>query len=374
MGMWDRWTKPWERGDDTRSRRDYDAYEPLTLPIARGDADAIRSVEQAFFDLVNELNDPKRLVHATRELEREPRWLELAARHRRGPCEAAACALLDTQPRDVVAQLIHRHPLPRPRPALTDASALLSYRSNAAHDDVLWEQAVALGPVDGELREIVLRAAMTKLEALARNADRITQRLRDLEWPLRDGARRSAEEPTHFDHASNPQRSDALAISDIERIVGVRVPVMLEAFWRVVGAIDWAPDPDEPLPRWVDDTIVELIDPLCIDGIDVARDCVAEWSGERQHRKHPELAGAAYAWIAPDRFHKMGISGGSPYEVELDGCVDPRVLYAPEDLRLLPYLRNAMKWGGMPGMAYTQHLSGRARDALAILTKDLEPF
>lgn len=62
---------------------------------------------------------------------------------------------------------------------------------------------------------------------------------------------------------------------------------MLEAFWRVVGVIDWAPQTDEPLPEWVDDGIVELI-------------------------------------------------------------------------------------GGMPGLAYTRHLSGRAGDALAILTKDLE--
>jgi hypothetical protein len=373
--MWDRWTKPWERSDDTRSRRDYDAYEPAALRIAGGDADAIRSVEQAFFDLVNELNDPRRLVHATLELEREPRWLELAARHRRGPCAAGACALLDTQPRDVVALLIERHPLPSPPALLTDASLLLSYRSHSTHEDMLWDRAAALGRVDGELREVLLRTAMAKLEPLARNADRITQRLRDLEWPLRDRPRRSAEAPTYLDDASDARPHDLeLGIKDIERIVGARVPVLLEAFWRVVGAIDWAPQSDEPLPGWVDDSIVELIDPLCIDGLDVAQECAAQWSDERQRRKHPELAGAPGVWIAPDRFHKMGISGGSPYEIEIDGSVDPEVLHAPETKRLLPYLRNAMMWGGMPGMAYARHLNGRARDALAILTKDLESF
>jgi hypothetical protein len=35
------------------------------------------------------------------------------------------------------------------------------------------------------------------------------------------------------------------------------------------------------------DDIVELIDPLCIDRLDVTHECVAEWSAERQLLKHP---------------------------------------------------------------------------------------
>ena len=284
MSFWDRWTKPWVHGDAKRVRREYDAYEPLAMGVDRGDAEAIRSIEAVFFGFVNELRDPKRLVGAAAELEQEPRWLELAARHRRGPCELGACALLDAQPREVVAALIERHPLPGPPVALTDATLLLSYRESASHHEERGRVA-------------------TQMEA-------------------------------------------------IERIAGRRVPVVLEAFWRVVGAIDWRPEEDAHLPGWALDADVEVIDPLCVDGVDVAWESVSEWSEDRERLKHPDLAGAPRVWIAPDRFHKMGISGGESYEVELDGSVDPRVLHAPEDLRLLPYLRNAMKWGGMPGMAY----------------------
>lgn len=375
MSWWRALTQGGAPSDRDDAGPDYEDYARLAERAERADTSAAGSLEQAFYDFTNALNDPRRRESVHASLKSEPRWLELAARFRRGPCELGACALLDEMPRETVAELIARHPLPAAPTVHTDPAAFFTYRSNEHSDAVLWDRVSTLR-VDGELRAVLLRVAMTKLEPIARNADRITERLRRLDWPVHALARRRADVPRYDDETVEaPDRGDLdTQLASIERMVGSRLPVMLEAFWRVVGAIDWSPEPDERLPAWAVDLDLERIDPLCVGGLDGTWYRLDEWSEARERMKHPELAGSARAWIAPDRFHKMGISGGASYELELDGTVDPRVLEAPENLQLLPYLQNALRWGGLPGIAYRRKLSRRARDAFERLTADLEPF
>jgi len=375
MSWWQKLMPDSARVDRHDSGPDYEQYARLAEQAERADTTAAGSLEQAFYDFTNALNDPRRRESVHASLQREPRWLELAARFRRGPCELGACALLDEMPSETVAELITRHPLPPVPAAHTDPAEFFTYRSNEHSDAALWDRVSPLR-VDGELRAVLLRVAMTKLEPVARNADRITERLRHLDWPVQDLARRGADVPRYDDETVDaPDRGDLdTQLASIERMVGSRLPVTLEAFWRVVGAIDWSPEPDERLPAWAVDVGVERIDPLCVGGLDGTWYRLDEWSEERERMKHPELAGSPRALISPDRFHKMGISGGASYQVELDGSVDPRVLEAPENLRFLLYLQNALRWGGLPGIAHRETLSSRARDALEQLTADLEPF
>lgn len=373
-------------------RAGYDAFARLAERAERSDAVARRAVVDVLYRFTNDLG--RRQVKArepsTAEatLEQEPRWLDLAARLRRGPCERAACALLDKFPADVVGGLVARHPLPPTAAPHTKVAAFHPHPADAnASDDVLWQRLVEIGPVDGELRAAALDVAMRRLAPVARNADRITARLVELGWPVREDARRRADapsraEPNPFTGESTTGRiaNDERARGDLdaqiavmERSVGTRLPVVLEAFWRVVGTIDWAPRPDERLPDWAREVGIERIDPLCVENLETAWHCVSEWLDGRTRRKHAELEGPPRVWIAPDRFHKMGISGGAPYEIEIDGSFDPPVLKTPETLRLLPYIRHAMRWGGLPGIAKRKQVSARVERVLAGLTADLEP-
>ncbi len=250
MGWWSRLTRPWENVDESHPRRDYEAHERLLAGVDRQDAVAIRTLERAFYGFANELNDPRFVTDASAELEREPRWLDLAARCRRGPCQGGARVLLNEQSREVVADLVRRHPLPVAAPALVDASLLLSYRTSAGTRGAEFERLGALGRVDGELRVLTLRAAMTQLEPLARNADEITNRLRSLGWPVRERARRTAEELAYLEGAVDaPDGGDVLTLpAQIEQMAGFRVPVMLEAFWRTVPNVLYAPEKLRLLP------------------------------------------------------------------------------------------------------------------------------
>lgn len=270
-------------------------------------------------------------------------------------------------PREDVVRLLAQHPLLGSAPR-TDLSLLHPERA----DDDPWDRLRTLGPLDGELRAFALQLAIKALAPVARAADRITERLRALDWPLRQTARRSAVAVSPITAPPDTMGVLDAEIREIERIAGCRVPVTLEAFWRVVGTIDWSPEPDEAVPPWAVDVGLETIDPLCVYGLDAALECMKEWSERRASAKHPELVLPPRLWLAPDRFHKMGISGGEPYEIVLDSCLDPKVENAPEDLCLVPYLENALRWGGMPGIARRKRLSDRTRAALETLTADLE--
>lgn len=309
----------------------------------------------------------------------EPRWLELAARHRRDEVLGeAARDLLRGAPRAARRAALARHPAAPPPTPKTSLDVLGPYRS-ASRETPSWDELVALGPIEGPLRETALRVARTRMERVARNADRIAANLRAMGWPLHDHARRSAH---HVPEARNAFTGevrmahdvdvDAL-LADTERRIGGRLPVALEAYWRGVGQIDFSPVLDAELPDWVDDVDVEELDPLVVWGPDFVLGSVDDWCARVEEAGEPELADPLALEIAPDRFHKMGISGGGPYEIAVpDARADPPVLGAPETLPLLAYLEHAIAWGGMPGLARSAALSPRVVEALASLRTGLD--
>ncbi len=56
--------------------------------------------------------------------------------------------------------------------------------------------------------------------------------------------------------------------------------------------------------------------------------------------------------IAPDAYHKIGMSGGGVYCVSVpNGTMDFLLEDEPHHLSFIEYLRFSLEWGGMPGLA-----------------------
>jgi hypothetical protein len=55
--------------------------------------------------------------------------------------------------------------------------------------------------------------------------------------------------------------------------------------------------------------------------------------------------------IAPDYYHKYGVSGGAPYEIAFpDLAIDAPLLNEWHETTFVNYLRLCFRWGGMPGL------------------------
>jgi len=141
------------------------------------------------------------------------------------------------------------------------------------------------------------------------------------------------------------------------------VPLSLQAFYEVVGGVNlvgtlpprWRPCL-ESLPA-VD---YSILDPLVIEPLD---DDLIEASIETKK-----------LYISPDEYTKYNISGAEPYHIKYlrphhvtDGLCSAGWL----QMRFVDYLRTALSWGGMPGIA---RLPKRPDEDIAILTTDLLPF
>ena len=77
--------------------------------------------------------------------------------------------------------------------------------------------------------------------------------------------------------------------------------------------------------------------------------------------------------FSSDALHKMGMSGGPRYQVDIWSYdVDPFLFELPKEQRLVPYLREAvLKWGGFPGFAAYKN---PPKKFLKVLTDGLRPF
>lgn len=296
----------------------------------------------------------------------DQRWIDLVAILRLDPAmSAAARAVLGELTAEERASAIERHPAP-PRPA--PHRGVHGVRDHFARwrsgEHGAWDELAAIGDIEGDLREEAHALAGAIMSRVASNADRVTERLREIGWPLDGGARRA------------PLLDLDDRIARLEHLTGGRVPVALEAFWKYVGAIDWAPRSGAQMERWVDLEIGhEVVDPLVLDDLEYAWVSVDEWLESVELDGGVEVTGPLILTVAPDHFLKLGISGGAPYAFELpDGGADPMLLHAPERLRLVAYLRHAFRWGGLPGVARSKRAGPTIASALAKLVADLEPF
>lgn len=138
-----------------------------------------------------------------------------------------------------------------------------------------------------------------------------------------------------------PQRSVESSIQRIEAEIG-SVPYALARFWRVVGSVDLRGSHDD----WCG---CDYPDPLVIEPASQALEELEEFLADREERlkyNFPYLIP-----IAPDYYHKEGVSGGMWYNVACPTSDDdPAINDERHHVTFLEYLDLALKWGGFLGL------------------------
>lgn len=173
-----------------------------------------------------------------------------------------------------------------------------------------------------------------------------------------------------------PEAADEERIVQIEQITGAPLPPSLKAFWQVVGGVSWVWDYDQDsVPVIAGLPLAEIdTDALLIESCgSIASFCFEAWQ-EQKNVIHPDLIGPFSVDLAPDRLHKMNVSGGAPYAIELPFLgADPFFRQDNNSLCFVSYLRDCFAWAGFPHLKYYVDQAA-ARRFVASLGRELEPF
>lgn len=138
-----------------------------------------------------------------------------------------------------------------------------------------------------------------------------------------------------------PEDGTHEAIREIEEQFG-RCPRALKLFWEQIGSVDISGNH----PDWIDD---RYPDQLVVFPPSVAVSELHEYLTDVAER---EKFGIPYEIpIAPDFYHKAGVSGGSPYTI-LMPCSedDPPLNNSGYDESFLEHVERSLDCGGFPGM------------------------
>lgn len=297
----------------------------------------------------------------------DARWVELCLDFRRHPDLGRAA-------RDVLRYADQRIALPAleaalaanpPRVVSPTTSATGDYlaRYRQGEREEVWRELRSYEAIDGALREEALSVARETMASFARSVEQLGERLQERGWSPPDRAWRTLY-----------SSEDAVAIAEVEKRTGARIPVSLQAFWETVGGIDliWNESDGSPPPLGVDLPMDEM-DPLAIDAARTTMYMFDQWEHVRTG-VHPEFCGPYNLDLAPDYLHKANISGGAPYGIELPWVgADPLFLNYERDIYFVDYLRLCVKWAGIPRLQrHAQRLD--VRDFVAAMTDGLEPF
>ena len=138
-----------------------------------------------------------------------------------------------------------------------------------------------------------------------------------------------------------PEDATSSAIARIEQEIG-RLPLALKFFWERIGSVNFC----GTHPDWNCDGYA---DPLVVyppsHAVDELEDFLAD-KDDRLRHDFPYLVP-----IAPDYFHKDGVSGGMWYNLSVPAVADdPPLNDEWHRTTFVSYLELAVKWGGFPGL------------------------
>lgn len=126
---------------------------------------------------------------------------------------------------------------------------------------------------------------------------------------------------------------------------GCPLPAAVAEFYRQIGSVNLI----GTFPGWAD---VEYPDPLNVMPLGYAIDDFRRsWAHSSDEQDALIKAYGGYPFpVAPDYFHKAGVSGGMAYSFLLPcSDPDPQVLYMPWALRFTEYIDFALSQDGFPG-------------------------
>jgi hypothetical protein len=132
-------------------------------------------------------------------------------------------------------------------------------------------------------------------------------------------------------------------IAKIERAVG-RIPEALKQFYLSIGSVNF----NGHHPEW---NGCDYPDALIVFPATYAEMDFTDFLAERE--RYIDAYGSFRMPIAPDYYHKEGVSGGMWYGVPLPvESEDPPLLEEPHRTSFLNYLDIALSWGGFPGLEH----------------------
>jgi hypothetical protein len=247
-------------------------------------------------------------------------------------------------------------------PATKAAGDLLARYLRGEHGPV-WNELQSHRALGGDLLEEARAVAKETMSRVARGADVLAERLAALGWV-----------PLYGELRTRPRAEDQEVMRRIEEVTGAPLPVSLQAFWEVVGGINFVWDYNSgEAPALGADLPMDEMDPLCVDAPEVVTHVVEEWE-EQTAGVDPELADPLSLDLAPDYLHKANISGGGPYGIELPFLgADPVFANEAHGLPFVDYLRLCFRWAGFPRLE--RHAARPdVRQLLEVMSKGLEPF
>jgi hypothetical protein len=237
--------------------------------------------------------------------------------------------------------------------------SLLERYIKGEHREV-WNELRSLTEMtDGERDEAWLVATET-MKRVARNAERIANRLETVGWKSLTGSL-----------ISPAGDKDRQIIQRIEELTGAPLPISLHAFWLNVGGIDfvWDYDSESSVPELVGELEMDDMDPLCVHPAQSMEFEIEELEDQDVSLEEPYRIP-----LAPDYAHKINVSGGEPYGIDVPFCgVDPIFDDDRHALPFVDYLRLCFRFAGFPSLERNAERSDLPK-FLEEWTKDLEEF
>jgi len=228
---------------------------------------------------------------------------------------------------------------------------------NGEHIEV-WNELRSHNPKAAE-QEAAWLVATETMRRVARNADRLAARLDANGWKSLGGALRT---PT--------AETDKLLIQRIETATGAPLPISLHAFWLNVGGIDFVWDYNSTVaaPDLIASLEMDDMDPMCVYSPASIDFEITEWEESDEFRAPFRVP------LAPDYLHKINVSGGDPYGVDLPFYgFDPIFREDRHALPFVDYLRLCFRFAGFPRLEQISE-SDSLRNFLNLWTGDLEEF
>ncbi len=150
-------------------------------------------------------------------------------------------------------------------------------------------------------------------------------------------------------------------IAELEALTGT-LPMSLRGWYELVGTVNLI----GMKPDWPRGRLPHGLDPLFVYSIETAIEMVREYSDMGVWQQDPVLS------LAPDEFHKYGISGLGSYGLQLpDEAADALLLHEWHGTTFMNYVRIALQWAGMPGLEASSALPS---DDLRYLTNGFLPL
>jgi len=111
--------------------------------------------------------------------------------------------------------------------------------------------------------------------------------------------------------------AEAHLFKKLERAAGGPLPLSIAAFWEFMAGVDLTQDHTQTAHDWLLDDGHAPPDPVALLGDDDPLQVISLGVVCSRLHERPQLDGRLYIFLAPDCFHKAGVSGGENYHLLL---------------------------------------------------------